>query len=204
MARRFFGRCLRAFAHYTARIDRGSSSAYDLAMPPPQPAKKRVLVVDDDRTLQLALIRLLDAAGFTAAAASNGATALAEICSRTFDLIVLDLGLPEVSGLDVLAEIQKLQSPPKVIIVTADDTPATVLQAIRDRAYQYIVKPTPPKIIVELVERVLTSSSARPIEVVPARSEWLELLVAWDLESGERIPALMHTRYACLPGDCWV
>src|SRR5262245_34547275 len=201
MARRFFGRCLRAFAHYTARIDRGSSSAYDLAMPPPQPAKKRVLVVDDDRTLQLALIRLLDAAGFTAAAASNGATALAEICSRTFDLIVLDLGLPEVSGLDVLAEIQKLQAPPKVIIVTADDTPATVLQAIRDRAYQYIVKPAPPKTIVELVERVFAAPPLRPIEVVSARAEWLELLVPCDLETAERIHGFIQKLDSDLPND---
>src|SRR2546426_9718429 len=107
----------------------------------PPAAKKRVFVVDDDRTLRHALITLLEAAGFSATPAGDGATALAQIRVNPFDLIILDLGLPRIGGLDVLAEIRKLESSPKVIVVTADDTPATVLQAIRDRAYQYIIKP---------------------------------------------------------------
>src|SRR5262249_32190262 len=104
-----------------------------LAMTSAAPSNKRVLVVDDDRTLRHALITLLHSAGFPPTAAADGAAALSEIRANAFDLIILDLGLPSVSGLDVLAEIQKLESPPKVIIVTADDTPSTVLQAIRDR-----------------------------------------------------------------------
>src|SRR5215471_6802184 len=110
-----------------------------------QSAKKHVLVVDDDRTLRHALISLLETAGFSATPAADGAAALLLIRRDEFDLIVLDLGLPRVSGLEVLAEIQKLEFPPKVIVVTADDTPGSVLQAIRDRAHEYIVKPTPPK-----------------------------------------------------------
>src|SRR5205085_8319276 len=103
--------------------------------------------------------------------------------------------------LEVLAEIQKLDAPPKVIVVTADETPATVLQAIRDRAYQYVVKPTPPKVIVELVVRVLASPSQRPIEVVSARAEWLELLVPCDLETAERIQSFIEKLDADLPAD---
>src|SRR5262245_21562429 len=142
-----------------------------------QPAKKRVLVVDDDRALRHALTKLLDSAGFSAASAVDGVAALARIQEKSFDLIILDIGLPRMNGLEVLAEIQKLQSPPRVIVVTADDTPKSVLQAIRDHAHQYIVKPTPPKTIIELVERVLRAPAMRPIEVVSARPEWLELLV---------------------------
>src|SRR6185503_19662747 len=114
-------------------------------MSTPKRAKNRILVVEDDRTLRHALLSLLDSGGFSATAAADGATALAEIGAGAFDLIILDLGLPKVSGLDVLAKIQKLAEPPRVIVVTADETPATVLKAIRDRAYQYIVKPVPPK-----------------------------------------------------------
>ena len=170
-------------------------------MPFPAPSSKRVLVVDDDRTLRHALITLLHSAGFSATDAADGAAALKQLRADGFDLIILDLGLPRVSGLEVLAEIQKLESPPKVIIVTADDTPSTVLQAIRDRAYQYIVKPTPPKTIVELVERVFATPSLRPIEVVSARSEWLELLVPCDLETAERIQSFIEKLDANLPQD---
>jgi CheY-like chemotaxis protein/anti-sigma regulatory factor (Ser/Thr protein kinase) len=167
----------------------------------PGPAKKRVLVVDDDRTLQHALVTMLETAGFAATAAADGAAALVQIREKSFDLILLDLGLPRIGGLDVLAEIRKLEFPPKVVVVTADDTPGTVLQAIRDRAYQYIVKPTPPKTIVEFVQQVLSAPSKRPIEVVSARLEWLELLVPCDLETAERIQGFIEKLDADLPTD---
>src|SRR5262245_2077858 len=164
-------------------------------------SKKNILVVDDDRTLRHALVTLLEAAGFSATAAEDGAIALDQIRENTFDLIILDIGLPRVSGLDVLTQIQKLESPPKVIVVTADDTPGTVLQAIRDRAYQYIVKPTPPKTIVGLVERAFAAPSLRPIEVISARAEWLELVVPCDLETAERIQGFIERLDANLPDD---
>jgi CheY-like chemotaxis protein/anti-sigma regulatory factor (Ser/Thr protein kinase) len=166
-----------------------------------EPAKKRVLVVDDDRALRHALTKLLNSAGFLAVGADDGAAALSKIQDKPFDLVILDIGLPRISGLEVLAQIQKLDSPPKVIVVTADDTPGTVLQAIRDRAYQYIVKPTPPKTIVELVERVLRAPTQRHIEVVSARPEWLELLVPCDLEAAERIHSFIEKLDAGLPDD---
>jgi len=159
------------------------------------------MVVDDDRTFRHALVTMLNSAGFQATPAADGADALAEIHKNTFDLIILDLGLPRVNGLEVLAEIQKLDSPPKVMVVTADDTPTAVLQAIRDRAYQYIVKPTPPKTIVDLCRRVLAKPSPRPIEVVSALAGWLELLVPCDLETAERIQSFIEKLDADLPQD---
>jgi CheY-like chemotaxis protein/anti-sigma regulatory factor (Ser/Thr protein kinase) len=165
------------------------------------PAKKRLLVVDDDRTFRLALSRMLNTAGYSVAEAGDGLTALEQIQDRPFDLIILDLGLPRISGLEILSKVQTLESPPKVIIVTADDTPGTVLQAIRERAYQYVVKPTPPRTIVELVERVLAAPALRPIEVVSARPDWLELVAPCDLETAERIQTFIEKLDAGLPTD---
>ena len=88
-----------------------------------KPLKKRVLVVDDDRALRHALSTMLDSAGFSISEAGDGVSALAQIQDHRFDLVILDLGLPGIGGLDILSEIQTLKSPPKVIIVTADDTP---------------------------------------------------------------------------------
>src|SRR5437588_305514 len=151
---------------------RGRHSAhYTLQMIPRQPGKKLVLVVDDDRTLRHALVTMLESAGFSTTGVGDGAAALVQIHEKPFDLMILDLGLPRISGLEVLAEIQKLDAPPKVIVVTADETPATVLQAIRDRAYQYIVKPTPPKTIVELVERVIAAPLLVPFQDDSARAD---------------------------------
>ncbi len=152
------------------------------------PVKKRVLVVEDDRALCYALKTLLQSAGFSAVEAGDGVAALAQIQAQQFDLVILDLGLPRISGLEVLAQIQKLDLPPKVIV--------------GDRAYQYIVKPTPPKTIVELVAHVLAAPTmTRPIEVVSARPEWLELLVPCDLETAERIQSFLEKLDADLPND---
>jgi CheY-like chemotaxis protein/anti-sigma regulatory factor (Ser/Thr protein kinase) len=168
----------------------------------PKPSKKKqVLVVDDDRALRHALSAMLDNAGFAIAEAGDGVSALTQIQDHRFDLVILDLGLPGIGGLDILSEIQTLEFPPKVIIVTSDDTPATVLQAIRDNAYQYVVKPTPPKIIVEMVERLFAAPTLRPIEVVSARPDWLELVAPCDLETAERIQTFIEKLDAGLPGD---
>ena len=163
--------------------------------------KKQVLVVDDDRALRHALSAMLDNAGFAIAEAGDGVSALTQIQDHRFDLVILDLGLPGIGGLDILSEIQTLEFPPKVIIVTSDDTPATVLQAIRDNAYQYVVKPTPPKIIVEMVERLFAAPTLRPIEVVSARPDWLELVAPCDLETAERIQTFIEKLDAGLPGE---
>jgi CheY-like chemotaxis protein/anti-sigma regulatory factor (Ser/Thr protein kinase) len=170
-------------------------------MSTPQRARKKVLVVEDDRVLQHAVVTLLETVGLSATAAGDGVDALAQIQKKFFDLIVLDLGLPRISGLDVLAEIQKLDSPPKVIVVTADDTPGAVLQAIRDRAYEYIVKPAAPKAITNMVERVLAAPSLRPLEVVSARPDWLELLVPCSIETAERIQGFIEKLDAALPTE---
>jgi CheY-like chemotaxis protein len=161
--------------------------------------KRHILVVDDDRTLRHALVTLLESAGFQVTPAGDGAAAVTQIHKRDFDLVILDLGLPRVSGIDVLAELKKLPAPPRVIVVTADDTPTTVIRAIRENAYQYIVKPTAPATIVELAQRVFTTGTLRPIKVVSARAEWLELLVPCDLETAERIQGFIEKLDADLP-----
>jgi DNA-binding response OmpR family regulator len=151
-----------------------------------------VLVVDYDRALRHALVARLKSAGFSANGVGDGPSALIEIREQLFDLIILDPSLPRASGLDVLTEIQKLQSPPKVIVVTADDTPRAMLQAIRENAHQYIVKPASPETIVKSVVHALAAVQQRPIEVISARPDWVELLVPCDLEAAERIQGFLQ------------
>ncbi len=85
--------------------------------------------------------------------------------------MLLDVGLPDMSGLDVLAEVQNLATPPRVVMITADDTPETLLKAIRGQADRYVTKPFAPGAIVQVVEDVLKAppAAALPIPVVSAR-----------------------------------
>ena len=116
---------------------------------------RRILVVDDDRALRLALSTLLKDAGHDVETAGDGPEALALLQDRAFDIVLLDIGLPSMSGLDVLARARALEKPPLVIMMTADDTPETVLESVRRQAFRYLRKPFPPNAIVDVVNDAL-------------------------------------------------
>ena len=158
-------------------------------MAPSEPAAHRVLIVDDDRPLRFAVAALLQDAGYATDQAGDGPEALRKLQQHGADLMLLDIGLPGMSGLDVLAQARGLSPAPRVVIMTADDTPETLLRAVRGQAHRYVRKPTPPGKIVGVVGDVLAASpaAALPIEVVSARPEWVELVAPCSLEVAERI-----------------
>jgi CheY-like chemotaxis protein/anti-sigma regulatory factor (Ser/Thr protein kinase) len=156
-------------------------------MASPQPSPQRVLVVDDDRVLRMALSRLL-ADSYAVREASDGPEALAMAAAEPFDLVLLDVGLPGLSGLEVLARLNGDGNHCRVVMMTADDTPATLLQAIRNQAYDYIVKPFPPSAILEVASKALAApDDALKIQVLSARPEWVELLVPCSLAVADRL-----------------
>ena len=162
-------------------------------MSTPKKSRKRVLVVDDDRALNHVLIDMLEASGYSATGATDGAAAVKRLDGGKFDLVLLDLGLPKMNGLEVLKNIRERKSSAKVVVMTADDTPETVLEVVRNQAYQYILKPVPPKMVVEAVGSALSSKSeVLPIEVVSAKPDWVELLVPCQLEVADRIQSFLE------------
>ena len=123
---------------------------------------ERILVVDDDRTTRELLRLQLKSAGFAVETASDGADALARVRAKTFDLVLLDVWMPGMDGLSVLARMRDHASHPKVIVMTADDTSETLLRAIREHAYRYVTKPVEPKELVEIVRTTLVRPALGP------------------------------------------
>src|SRR5574342_1204514 len=141
-------------------------------------AKRSVLVVEDDRGLRHALCKLLGGAGYDAVGSGDGPEALSLLESKRVDLMVLDVGLPGMSGLEILRLLRERPSPPRVVVITSDDAPETMLRAVRDQAFEYLAKPFPPNEIIEVVERALSAPAASlHVAVVSARPEWVELIV---------------------------
>src|ERR687883_1182330 len=103
--------------------------------------KTRVLVVDDDQLLRQLVTDQLGRSGFEAAAAASGEEALAALQASDYDVVLLDIRMPGMSGLDTLQEIRKLDDPPEVIMLTADTSLGTGLEAMRHGAYDYLTKP---------------------------------------------------------------
>jgi CheY-like chemotaxis protein len=161
---------------------------------------RRILLVDDDRGLRHVLSALLQQAGHQVETASDGPEALEMLGgAAVFDLVLLDIGLPSMSGLDVLARARQLASPPLVIVMTADDTSETLLEAVRRQAYRYLRKPFPPSAIVDVVNETGTPAATLPIEVLSAKPEWLELVAPCTLEMADRIQSFIMHLEANLP-----
>jgi CheY-like chemotaxis protein/anti-sigma regulatory factor (Ser/Thr protein kinase) len=162
----------------------------------------RILVVDDDRSTR-ELIRLqLRGAGHVVETAGDGAAALDRVRRRAFDLVLLDVWMPGMDGLEMLARLRDAPSRPRVVVMTADDTSQTLLRAIREHAYRYVTKPFEPKEILALVDEVLAAKpEVRPIEVVSARPEWVELLVPCERDAASRIQDFLAHLDSDLPED---
>ncbi|HEX5069792.1 MAG TPA: response regulator [Vicinamibacterales bacterium] len=165
-------------------------------------AGRHILLVDDDRGLRHVLAGLLTSAGHTVRSVGDGPDAIAELDGADFHIVLTDIGLPSMSGLDVLAHARALPVPPLVIVMTSDDTPQTLLQAVKRQAYRYVRKPFAPKTVVEVIEDALagaSAASALSFEVISARPEWLEILAPCSLEMAERVHSFVMHLEADLP-----
>ncbi|GBC98897.1 Sensory transduction protein regX3 [bacterium HR17] len=119
---------------------------------------KRVLVVEDDPAIMELLHFLLKQEGLHVEVARDGLEALDRMDAAKPDLVLLDLRLPKLEGLDVLWEIRnnpRWQSVP-VIIISVDDSPHTMLQGWQLGVEGYFVKPFDPDELLRIVRRVLS------------------------------------------------
>jgi DNA-binding NtrC family response regulator len=102
---------------------------------------KNILIIDDEAGMRDMVSRLFADAGYDTATAPDGAAGLATAKSGEFDLVVLDMSLPKMSGLEVLAGIKEVKPDLPVIMVTAYGSTQTAIEALRLGAYDYITKP---------------------------------------------------------------
>ncbi len=162
----------------------------------------KILVVEDDPSIRHLLREILKGAGFSVRTASDGVEALEQLKKEKYDLMLLDIWMPRMNGLEVLAQLRTAQEKPRVVVMTADDTPETLLGAVREQAFQYFNKPFRPDALVEVVRDALAAKQeTHPIEVLSARPDWVELLVPCDLETAERIEGFLDHLKADLAPD---
>ena len=120
-----------------------------------------ILIVEDDNTIRVTVGNFLARLGFDVEVAEDGAQALAMLKERSFSLILLDLRLPDMNGLDILATIRESDDRPLVVIMTAYPEVRTAVAALKAGAYDYINKPFDLEDLRELIGRALETHRLR-------------------------------------------
>jgi DNA-binding response OmpR family regulator len=116
---------------------------------------KPILIVDDEKNICLTLSRALEVLGIETASALNGEEALAQLKEREFGLILLDLKMPGMDGMEVLRLVREIRPDIRIIIITAYGTVESAVEAMKLGAVDFIQKPFSPEEIRELVSRVM-------------------------------------------------
>jgi DNA-binding response OmpR family regulator len=160
----------------------------------------RILVVDDDVSTCALITRVLEDEGQIVSVCSTGTEAVKLLRDQSFDLMLLDVSLPDMSGLDLLS-VWRRRNSTKVIVITSDDTAETLITAIRNDAYLYLRKPFAPAQLKELVTAALAAREAQHIEVISAKPDWLELALPCTREAAERIDQFMRQIKIELPQE---
>lgn len=116
---------------------------------------KPILIVDDEKNIRLTLFQALENMGVEIETAVNGEEALAKLTKKSFGLILLDLRMPGMDGMDVLRQVVKVRPDIRIIIITAHGTIGLAVEAMKLGAVDFIQKPFAPGEIRELVSRVV-------------------------------------------------
>lgn len=117
--------------------------------------KKKILVIDDEAIVRVSCERVLKPAGYEVVMTPKGSEALALLKQDKYDLVLTDLKMPDMDGLDVLKNIKSSWPDMIVIIITGYGTISTAVQAIKLGAFEYIEKPFTPEDILNAVTRAL-------------------------------------------------
>ncbi|MEE1650123.1 response regulator transcription factor [Brachybacterium sp. J144] len=127
----------------------------------PQDARVRVLIVDDEALMRAGLRLMIDGAhGIEVIGeAADGETGLSQIRALDPDVVLLDIRMPRMTGLEALAELTAQALPARVVMLTAFDTDEFLLAALRGGAMSFLLKDSPPQ---EVVQAVLDAAQARP------------------------------------------
>ncbi|WP_448335981.1 response regulator transcription factor [Bellilinea sp.] len=115
----------------------------------------RILIVDDEDAARVTLLRILQLEGFEADGVENGNAALQALARLNYDLMLLDLRMPDLSGIQVLEETAFKYPRLKVIILTAHGSFETAVHALRLKVVDYLLKPVSPEVILNSIRQAL-------------------------------------------------
>ncbi len=113
---------------------------------------EKILIVDDEEGMRLAMSEALNRAGYSTETCVDGISALSKLKSARYSMVITDMKMPKVSGMDVLKEVKKLSPDTKVILVTAYGTVDCAVEAMKEGANDFLLKPFSFESLLEIVK----------------------------------------------------
>ncbi|OGW54305.1 MAG: Fis family transcriptional regulator [Nitrospirae bacterium RBG_19FT_COMBO_55_12] len=129
----------------------------------------RILVVDDEKSMRDFLSIMLKKEGYEVVTAENGGDALKTVQGEIFDLVISDVKMPELDGIDVLKAVKEVSPETVVIMITAFATTETAVEAMKLGAYDYIIKPFKVDEIKLIIRKALEKHSLRKENILLRR-----------------------------------
>ena len=123
--------------------------------------KPNILVVDDEPVARQSLSDILKLEGFTVTSAPNGQAAVEYVRTHPVDVMIVDLRMPGMDGLEVVQVLNQLSPETEVILLTAFGSTDTAIQALRLRIHDYLLKPASPAQVISSVKKALTRRFAK-------------------------------------------
>ncbi len=169
--------------------------------------KARILVVDDEAAVLLTMTSILRQEGYEVDAADGGEKALAAIRERFYDLVLTDLNMPRIDGMQVLAEVHKRSPNTVTLVITGYGSLDSALQAIQLGAYEYLLKPTEIPELKQAVRRCLERKRYSETETLyrisraAARAPELEQIVPQIAQAGREVLALREVSVVIFDRD---
>ncbi len=157
-----------------------------------------ILVVDDESVIRDGCTRILTKEGYNVESVENGMECLERVKQKSYDLILLDLMMPGMSGLEIIQEINKLDLDINIIVITGYATVETAVEAMKSGAYDYVPKPFTPDQLRVVVKRALSNKALR-LEAEYLREEQEKGLLA-IAEEKSKIKTILN----CLPNGILV
>jgi DNA-binding NtrC family response regulator len=121
----------------------------------------KILVVDDEKIVRESLFHWFEDEGYSVDTAEDAVAALKQFDKGKYDLILLDMKMPGMGGLELLSKIKEIDKDSVVILITAFASVPTAIQALKEGAYDYVTKPVDPDELNNLVKNAIEQKSLR-------------------------------------------
>ena len=141
------------------------NTAIDFEVPP------HILVMEDDLSVAKGLEMVLSEEGYTVNLADTGELALEAFKQKRFDLLVADLRLPDIDGMEVIRQVKEAKPETEVIVITGYGTTATAVEAMKLGVHDFLPKPFTEDQIKAAIDEALKKHVAKPVEAVVEKAE---------------------------------